>query len=44
MVAQPVGGVLSHEQLRNDANGTVLDVNSKLDRGQKPEGVNLWRL
>ena len=24
--------------------GTVLDVKSKLDRGQKPEGIDLWRL
>jgi UDP-N-acetyl-D-mannosaminuronate dehydrogenase len=24
--------------------GTVLDVKSKLDRAQKPEGVDLWRL
>ena len=25
-------------------NGTVLDVKSKLDRAQKPEGIDLWRL
>ena len=24
--------------------GTVLDVKSKLDRGQKPDGIDLWRL
>jgi hypothetical protein len=24
--------------------GTVLDVKSKLDREQKPEGIDLWRL
>ena len=24
--------------------GAVLDVKSKLDRGQKPEGIDLWRL
>jgi UDP-N-acetyl-D-glucosamine/UDP-N-acetyl-D-galactosamine dehydrogenase len=24
--------------------GIVLDVKSRLDRGQKPEGIDLWRL
>jgi hypothetical protein len=24
--------------------GTLLDVKSKLDCGQKPEGIDLWRL
>jgi hypothetical protein len=31
-------------RLVNGGNGTVLDVKSRLGRGQKPEGVDLWRL
>jgi UDP-N-acetyl-D-galactosamine dehydrogenase len=31
-------------QLLKGGNGTVVDVKSKLDRGGKPEGVDLWRL
>ena len=31
-------------KLLRGGNGTVLDVKSKLDRGQKPEGIDLWRL
>ena len=27
-----------------DGKGTVLDVKSRLDRRQKPEGIDLWRL
>ena len=30
--------------LLRSGKGTVLDVKSKLDRGQKPEGIDLWRL
>jgi hypothetical protein len=30
--------------LSKDAGGMVLDVKSKLDRFQKPEGIELWRL
>ena len=30
--------------LLRDGKGTVLDVKSKLDREQKPEGIDLWRL
>ena len=32
------------ERLLRDRNGTVLDVKSRLDRGTKPEGIELWRL
>ncbi len=31
-------------RLLKDGRGTVLDVKSKLDREQKPEGIDLWRL
>jgi len=31
-------------RLLKGGNGTVLDVKSRLDRGGKPEGVDLWRL
>jgi hypothetical protein len=31
-------------KLLKDGRGTVLDVKSKLDRAQKPEGIGLWRL
>jgi UDP-N-acetyl-D-galactosamine dehydrogenase len=31
-------------KLLKQGRGTVLDVKSKLDRAQKPEGVDLWRL
>ena len=32
------------ERLLRNRNGTVLDVKSRLDRGTKPEGIELWRL
>ena len=32
------------QRLLRDGKGTVLDVKSKLDRAQKPEGIELWRL
>ena len=32
------------QSLLRDGKGTVLDVKSKLDREQKPEGIDLWRL
>jgi UDP-N-acetyl-D-galactosamine dehydrogenase len=31
-------------KLLKDERGIVLDVKSKLDRAQKPEGIDLWRL
>ncbi len=31
-------------RLLKDGSGVVLDVKSKLDRSQKPEGIDLWRL
>jgi len=31
-------------RLLKDGRGTVLDVKSRLDREQKPEGIDLWRL
>ena len=31
-------------RLLKGGKGAVLDVKSKLDRGQKPEGIDLWRL
>ena len=31
-------------RLLKGGKGTVLDVKSKLDRAQKPEGIDLWRL
>ncbi len=31
-------------RLLKGGKGTVIDVKSKLDRGQKPEGIDLWRL
>jgi UDP-N-acetyl-D-galactosamine dehydrogenase len=31
-------------RLLKDGEGTVLDVKSRLDRAQKPDGVELWRL
>jgi UDP-N-acetyl-D-galactosamine dehydrogenase len=31
-------------RLLRGGKGTVVDVKSKLDRGQKPEGIDLWRL
>ncbi len=31
-------------KLLNDRQGIVLDVKAKLDRDQKPEGIELWRL
>ena len=31
-------------KLLKGGKGTVLDVKSKLDRVQKPEGIDLWRL
>ena len=32
------------EKLLKGGQGTVLDVKSKLDRSQKPKGIDLWRL
>jgi UDP-N-acetyl-D-galactosamine dehydrogenase len=31
-------------QLLKGGKGTVIDVKSRLDRGAKPEGIDLWRL
>ena len=31
-------------RLLKGGKGVVLDVKSKLDRAQKPEGIDLWRL
>ena len=31
-------------RLLKGGKGIVLDVKSKLDRAQKPEGIDLWRL
>ena len=31
-------------RLLKDGNGVVLDVKSQLDRGQRPQGIELWRL
>ena len=31
-------------KLLKDGEGIVLDVKAKLDRGKKPEGIDLWRL
>jgi hypothetical protein len=30
--------------LRKGGKGAVLDVKSKLDRGQRPEGIDPWHL
>ena len=38
------GGWSLIAKLLKDGKGLVLDVKSKLDRAQKPEGVELWRL
>jgi UDP-N-acetyl-D-galactosamine dehydrogenase len=38
------GGWSLMNKLLKDGRGIVLDVKSKLDRAQKPEGIDLWRL
>jgi UDP-N-acetyl-D-galactosamine dehydrogenase len=38
------GGWSLIAKLLKDGKGLVLDVKSKLDRAQTPEGVELWRL
>jgi UDP-N-acetyl-D-glucosamine/UDP-N-acetyl-D-galactosamine dehydrogenase len=38
------GGWPLINSLLKNRRGIVLDIKSKLDRGQKPEGVDLWRL
>jgi UDP-N-acetyl-D-galactosamine dehydrogenase len=38
------GGWSTMETLLKGGQGVVLDVKSKLDRAQKPAGIDLWRL
>ena len=39
-----VGGWGLVQRLLKDGKGLVLDVKQKLDRAQRPEGIELWRL